>query len=106
MKYGHMRGETRDVAEEGKVTEQEEIWAGCVKWATFLTAAVPAVVQAVCDGHRSLLLLWNSERICWECVAVPCECTEIQVLSAHTRALWNLLEIHICSCSAAGFCQQ
>lgn len=31
MKYGRMRGETRDVTEEEKVTEQEEIWTGCVK---------------------------------------------------------------------------
>lgn len=45
MKYGHMRGETKDVTEEEKVTEQEEIWTGCVKWATFLTAAVTAMVQ-------------------------------------------------------------
>lgn len=45
MKYGHMRGETRDVTEEEKVTEQEEIWPGCVEWAVFLTAAVGAVVQ-------------------------------------------------------------
>ncbi|TRZ20802.1 hypothetical protein HGM15179_006280 [Zosterops borbonicus] len=40
-----MRGETRDVTEEEKVTEQEEIWTGCVKWPTFLTAAVTAMVQ-------------------------------------------------------------
>lgn len=105
MKYGHMRGETRDVTEEGKVTEQEEIWPGCVKWATFLTAAVTAVVQVwcrLCVMDSDLCLLpWNSERICWECMHVSVHsdfCTH--------RALWNLLEIHVCSCSAAGFCQQ
>lgn len=75
MKYGRMRGETRDVTEEEKVTEQEEIWTGCVKWPTFLTAAVTAVVQVwfrlcVCMDTDLCLLPWNSERIRWECGAV------------------------------------
>lgn len=48
MKYGRLRGEARDMTEEEKVTEQEEIWTGCVKWAVFLRAAVTAVVQDVC----------------------------------------------------------
>lgn len=60
MKYGRLRGEARDMTEEEKVTEQEEIWTGCVKWAVFLRAAVTAVVQVwfrMCvHGHRSLPL--------------------------------------------------
>lgn len=35
-----------------------------------------------------------------------CTYTAIWVLIAHTGALWNQLEIHMCLCSAAGFCQQ